>query len=447
MAGRHEAGEGLMGEVQWGPAVSFLAFGIVVGAFILWRFVRRAAPFAPAVDSLEQRDLLARFEALIAQLRELEDTGVKRTEAQSREERLVLEARAARTLLSLEAFKPAASRVSPAAPAPSRGSPLAGFFWGIGTATAIGGLLFFVSQASKERAPGGSVTGNAPVEQGGGGGEGGGAREGDAAEISGLEARVRQNPDDLDARLDLARLHLVREDMMAVFKETQAVLQRDATNPRALTYQSMVRLAMGQGDRAEEMLAQALQKDPDLLEAYLHLMFVYTRRGKPQQADATLKRAAARFPDRAPALRQLLAQMQASASEAPAAGAADEDPHAAPADPARSVAGIIDLDPQARAALRPGTVLFITLRESGFGAGPPLAARRLVPSSFPITFEIGQADSMRGDRLPDGVLVEARLDTDGDPITRPRSDPYGRQDDVKIGTRDLRLVLAPRPEN
>jgi hypothetical protein len=54
---------------------------------------------------------------------------------------------------------------------------------------------------------------------------------------------------------------------------------------------------------------------------------------------------------------------------------------------------------------------------------------------------------MAGGQIPDEVLVEARLDSDGDPVTRPRSDPYGRQENVKMGTRGLHLVLSPRPEN
>jgi cytochrome c-type biogenesis protein CcmH len=324
---------------------------------------------------------------------------------------------------------------------------LTGFFWGVGSAAALGLLFFFVSQSSKPRAAGGSVTGNTPME---GGAAPAPAAAEDSAEIAALEARVRQNPEDVGARLDLARLHLMREDMMAVYNETQAVLQRDPENPRALAYQSLVRLAMGQGDQAEEMLVRALRKDPDLLEGYLHLMFVYTRVGKPRQAEATMKRAAERFPDRAESLRRLLAQMQAppadeQASTAGAAGGAN-GPASPPASSGggRSVSGVIDLDPAARAALRPGAIVFVMLRESGFGAGPPLAARRLPASSFPLAFEIGQADAMAGGQVPDDVLVEARLDSDGDPITHPPSDPYGREDHVKIGTRGLHLVLSPR---
>jgi tetratricopeptide (TPR) repeat protein len=445
-----------MGEVEWGPAVAFLAAGLVVGALILWRVLRKApaTPRPRPEDSLERRDLLARLDGLVNQLRELEDTGVKRTAAQHRDERFLLEIQAARTLLALDALAaPSAvqgkKREPAEAAAPARGSALTGFFWGVGSAAALGLLFFFVSQSSKPRAAGGSVTGNTPME---GGAAPAPAAAEDSAEIAALEARVRQNPEDVGARLDLARLHLMREDMMAVYNETQAVLQRDPENPRALAYQSLVRLAMGQGDQAEEMLVRALRKDPDLLEGYLHLMFVYTRVGKPRQAEATMKRAAERFPDRAESLRRLLAQMQAppadeQASVAGAAGGASGPaPPPASSGGGRSVSGVIDLDPAARAALRPGAVVFVMLRESGFGAGPPLAARRLPASSFPLAFEIGQADAMAGGQVPDDVLVEARLDTDGDPMTRPPSDPYGREDHVKIGTRGLHLVLSPRSE-
>lgn len=446
-----------MGEVEWGPAVAFLAAGLVVGALILWRVVRKAPPTSGPrpEDSLERRDLLARLDVLVNQLRELEDTGIKRTAAQHRDERFLLELQAARTLLALDArAAPSAAQGKKREPAeavaPARGSALAGFFWGVGSAAALGLLFFFVSQSSKPRAPGGSVTGNTPME---GGAAPAPAAAEDGAEVAALEARVRQNPEDVGARLDLARLHLMREDMMAVYNETQAVLQRDPQNPRALAYQSLVRLAMGQGDQAEEMLVRALRKDPDLLEGYLHLMFVYTRVGKPRQAEATMKRAAERFPDRAESLRRLLAQMQATpgeeqASAAGAAGAANGPaPPPASSGGGRSVSGVIDLDPAARAALRPGAIVFVMLRDSGFGAGPPLAARRLPASSFPLAFEIGQADAMAGGHVPDDVLVEARLDSDGDPLTRPPSDPYGREDHVKIGTRGLHLVLSPRPQN
>lgn len=104
----------------------------------------------------------------------------------------------------------------------------------------------------------------------------------------------------------------------------------------------------------------------------------------------------------------------------------------------------MDLDPSLKGQVAPGTVVFVTLREAGFGAGPPFAAKRLLATTFPIPFEISDADSMRGDPLPKEVLLEARADSDGDPMTRSPQEPAARQDDVKIGTVDVRLVLRRR---
>ena len=59
------------------------------------------------------------------------------------------------------------------------------------------------------------------------------------------------------------------------------------------------------------------------------------------------------------------------------------------------------------------------VREAGFGAGPRSRRKRLPVSSFPVAFEIGEADAMMGQPFPDTLLVEARLDADGDPTTRP----------------------------
>jgi hypothetical protein len=107
----------------------------------------------------------------------------------------------------------------------------------------------------------------------------------------------------------------------------------------------------------------------------------------------------------------------------------------------RRISGTVELDPSLRAEPPRGAVLFVFVRESGFGAGPPLAARRLPVSSFPVPFEIGEEDAMMGQPFPDALLVEARLDGDGDPTTRPPADPRARVDDVKTGSTGVKLVL------
>jgi tetratricopeptide (TPR) repeat protein len=478
-------------EVDWGPALVVAGVGLALGAFFAWRVLARRGAAPAAVDPvpLPLRDLFGKRDALIAQLRELEDTASKRTPEQLAQERYALELEAARVLQQIDAEQPAlpAAKLSrkaaralrkahaseatagaavetpdAEAPAPTSvpapASGLRGFLWGAGSMAGLALLLFFVTQSAKERSEGGSLTGNLPGEQP--------AAAGSDAELERARAEVARKPDDVDARLGLARLLLIRQDMMGVFNETQTVLQKSPGNPRALSYQSLVRLAMGQGPRAEAMLKEALAKDPDLLEGYIHLMLVYVRTTRNTDAEATLKLASARFPERAESLERLLGEMRASETADPKETAdTGEDPHKGVADPgggaadasrlaagseqapagsAKTVAGVIELDPSVTSVPARGAIVFVTLREAGFGAGPPLAAKRIASASFPLRFEIGAADSMSGMPIPDDVLVEARVDSDGDPMTRAPSDPYGREDHVKIGAKDVRLLLKPK---
>lgn len=453
--------------VQWLPPVAFVAVGIVLGAVLLWLVRRRGgADAAATVESLERRDLVEKRDVLIRQLRELDDSSAKRSPEQLAVERRALEIETARVFRALDAPAavpspaptPTGAQAHPAAPAPAGRPALHGFLWGTGSAAAVGLLLYFVSTSARPRDEGATVTGNTPMSRPAA--EAAAGNEEDA-----LKAAVARNPGDAEARLDLARLYLGRQDMMGVWRETQEVLAKSPGHPRALTYQSLVRLAMGQPDVALDMLKKAIAAEPDLLEAYIHMSLVYTRMGRPKDADATIADATRRFPKEA----ALLKQVQEEIRKAPAAAGGEENPHARlgsqgevasgarpPADPAEEppltapaagghrVAGTVDLDPSLTGQIAAGTVIFVTLREAGFGAGPPMAAKRLLAGTFPVPFEITDADSMRGEPLPKEVLLEARADSDGDPMTRSPQDPGARQDDVKLGTTDVRLVLRRR---
>jgi hypothetical protein len=46
-----------------------------------------------------------------------------------------------------------------------------------------------------------------------------------------------------------------------------------------------------------------------------------------------------------------------------------------------------------------------------------------------------------GQPLPKRARLEARIDSDGDPLTRAAGDPTARLDDVPAGSSGLRLVL------
>ena len=443
--------------VEWAPALVVLGAGLIAGFVLVWRVLSSSRRTAKAgVASLEARDLAGKREVLLRQLRELEDTASKRTPEQLARERYALELETAKTLLALEEKaapeKKSAARQSaspPPAPDAARDrAGLRGFLWGVGSAAGVLLLGFFVYQSAKPREPGGSVTGNTPMAS-----KPAGEAAGD--EEAQLQAAVARSPDDVEGHLALARLYVERQNWMGVWNETARVLERAPSNPPALAYQALVRLVMGQTDTAVTLLTKALASDPDLIDAYAYLALGYMRLGRPRDAEAAIATASKRFPDRAADLQRYLKGLKESETPVARASAAagNPDPHAGLRTPGeggaapsqsgskgRRVAGTIDVDPSIRGKLPASGILFVFARPAGGSEGPPIAVKRL-PARFPATFELSEADSMMGQPLPDQLLIEARLDEDGDPTTRPPTDPKARLDGVKVGRTDLRLVL------
>jgi tetratricopeptide (TPR) repeat protein len=460
------------GSVNWEPALVVLTSGLVFGLLlVLWVRRRAAASPAPplAGDSapLELRDLDGRVAALVVQLRELEDAAAKRTPEQLARERYALELEAARALQARDTL---ASRVTPApATTPAAVAPPSaarGFVWGAVSSAVVAVMLFLVFQAAQQRPEGGSVTGS--VEGGrprGGMAPGGSSDPGEAspgaeaevppdAETLELRARLAKTPDDHDTRLALARHLLMQRDLMGVWNETQYVLERQPGHARALTYQSLVRLAMGQGDVAVSMLKQAIAAEPDLLEARQNLAFVYASLGRPSEAAAEVAEIAKHSPAEAQRLKHALEQLAQSKQEAPPTEAHTDVPppaetasaRAAPAAPAASgagggVFGWIEADAAVASRIPPGSVIFLTVRPAGVSSGPPAAVKRLQSSAFPLQFEVGAGDSMMGQPLPDSIRIDVRADSDGDPLTRPATDPAGFADGIALGKTGVRIAL------
>jgi hypothetical protein len=308
--------------------------------------------------------------------------------------------------------------------------------------------MFFVSDAATPRQEGGSPTGGTELM--------GQSAEQPAApdpKLQQLLAAAQANPDDLAARVALARAHLEREDMMAVWNETQYVLEREPTHPEALAFQALVRLAMGQADIAEQMLKQSVASDPDQVDGYLHLALVYYRMGRVDEGAAIITDLRGRHPEQTAMLDRIAADLESQAG----AGVAQADPHAgigaqsdAPAPPPASavpasgsggarVAGVLELAPGLVAG--PASTVFVIARPEGAVGGAPLAAKRMSVSTFPARFELSSADSMMGAELPERFSLEVRLDGDGDAMSKDASDPQTAMS-VALGDTNLRLVLS-----
>lgn len=465
--------------VDWTPAFTILAIGLVLGAYFVYRARRAARSGEAALGSqaaLELRDLEGQRDALLAQLQELHDTGAKLTPDQLQAQRGTLELELARVLRALDertgrkrpgqATPPAAAAAATPAPAPTgSGSTVKGFLWGVAAMAAIGGLFVWVSRSAQDRPQGGSVTG-APGGMGAPAGQQASPPSGPATdEERQLQARIDKNPEDLEARLQLGEAYLRRGDMMGVWNESKFVFDRQPEDPRALLLQGIVRTAMGQPDVAAGLLEKTVAKAPELEEAHLQLGRAYLLMGREKDAERVMADARKRFPEEAPEISrifdELKRQVQAEGATMPQGG---ENPHAkidkgagapapqaptaaaaaAPAaagDPKRRLTGVIELDAAAAGRVSAGAVVYVMVRPAGEAGGPPVGVLRLPASGFPLRFEMGDGNSMSGAPLPDSLRLDARVDADGDAATKDPNDPRASLDRVALGRSDIKLIL------
>jgi hypothetical protein len=133
----------------------------------------------------------------------------------------------------------------------------------------------------------------------------------------------------------------------------------------------------------------------------------------------------------------------------PHAGEANRpaSPHSFPAEPATQatgtlLAGTISLDPSITQSPGSAVTVFIIAR-SGPGKGKAVLARRIDAQSFPLQFALTGAHSMMTGDKPEKVSLEARIDLDGDAMTREPGSPTARLTSVAIGNSQIALTLRP----
>ena len=456
---------------DWVSAGGMILSGLIVG-FMFWYGMKGRA----TKPDLERRDLEAKRDALLQQLRELKEMGG------SEEEKRRLERETADVLRKLDVHadkltptkRRSDSPVRPTAEdsrtgesdlrlstadvaAATRAATMRGFLWGFASIAVLGGIAWFVTEKATPRTEsmtggGAPMTSSAPQAS---------PQQPDPA-MEQAEAAVAKSPDDLGMRDELAKAYLERENLMKVFEHTAYVLKREPNDARALTYQALVRVSMGQGDGAVEMLQRAVKSDPDLTDAYVALAWANMQRGKTSEAEGLIAEAGRRHPDQKAKLDEVLARMKEQMKNAPPAAmpanhpalpnpdgsqnassamaaAQSAAPSAAPVAGGPSVHVTLTLDRSAKSS--PNAVLFIIARGAGETAGPPAAVKRIMAPTFPLEIDLTTADSMMGQPLPASIRIEARLDSDGDAMTKNPSDPHAIQDGVATNGGKVGLVL------
>jgi tetratricopeptide (TPR) repeat protein len=411
---------------DWLSAGGMILSGLIVG-FMFWYGMKGRA----SKPDVERLDLEAKRDVLLQQLRELKETGG------SVEEQRRLERETADVLRALDKRKAVPSKPAAATPsanadvniaALTRAASIRGFIWGAASVAVLGGIGWFVTEKATPKtdsAP--SPMASAPQSQQ--------PQQPDPA-LQQIEAAVAKSPDDLEMRNQLAKAYLERENLMGVFEQTKYILARTPDDARALTYQALVRMSMGQRDPAAEMLQHAIKSDPQLIDAYVALAWDDIQRGKTADGEAQIAEAERRHPEQKARLDDVLSKMKEQAKNPAPASAAASAPTAPGSGPSVHVTLTL-----AGAAPSPNAVLFIIARAAGQTAGPPAAVKRIAGPTFPLDIDLSAADSMMGQPLPATVRIEARIDSDGDPLTKNPSDPHAVQDGVSTNGTKVSLAL------
>jgi hypothetical protein len=117
----------------------------------------------------------------------------------------------------------------------------------------------------------------------------------------------------------------------------------------------------------------------------------------------------------------------------------------APADATPLISGTIALDPSIAHSITGKALVFVIARTGSAGGKGvhPVFAKRLDVTSFPVAFSLSAQDSMMGQAAPAKVSLEARIDLDGDAMTREPGAPSAKIDSVAIGSSNVSLVLKP----
>jgi len=107
----------------------------------------------------------------------------------------------------------------------------------------------------------------------------------------------------------------------------------------------------------------------------------------------------------------------------------------------------VELAPSLEGGRPEGAVLFLIARREGQPGGPPLAVVRELSPSFPHAFEIGPANLMiPGSSFEGPILLQARLDSDGNAMTKLPDDLEGSAAaPLQPGDTGARIVLDRSP--
>ena len=252
--------------------------------------------------------------------------------------------------------------------------------------------------------------------------------------LASLEARLAEQPDDVDGWKMLGRSYMHLENYPgAVRAFTRAVELEGSANAQTLA--SLGEALLGT-DRealtgnAGRLFENALAISPNDQRALFYAGMAAAARGDTPLAADRWEALLAQSPP--PEVRAILEERVA------AWRGTGMEAGGSPGSPVVQVD--VSLSDDARAAIGPDATVFIIARDPA-QPSPPIAAVRRKVSELPVTVSLGDADSMIPGRLLssfDNLEIVARASLSGQPLAQS-GDWYGRQTIAGGGTVQIRI--------
>ncbi len=276
-------------------------------------------------------------------------------------------------------------------------------------------------------------------------------RSGEQDTMTGGFLTGTQSPGDAASLVAQGRAFFEKREYAPAIEAFKKALAVDPKQPEAHAYLGMMLAQAGHAEGAIMAFDRALEAQPDFpMALWGKGMLLYQTKSDPAAARETLQRLAAILPpgEDKTAVEKALADLGRMPADAkrPAQSAPPKPASTASAKPAPAggakLQGVIDVDPKLKSKVESQAVLFIIVRPAG--GGPPIAAKRIARPSFPLAYSLGPEDAMSPNAPLSGkVMVSARLDKDGDPMTRGAGDLSGeyKKNPVEIGSAKVEIVL------
>lgn len=248
--------------------------------------------------------------------------------------------------------------------------------------------------------------------------------------IGALSARLRQNPDDAEGWLLLARSYnAVKQSDKALSAYAKASALQPTNANLLVEYANTAVLADNHqfAGKPKQLIDKALVLEPDNLNALALAGAAAMRAGKNDDAVRYWTHLKQALPADSPDLPQ------ADALIARAEGKPAPDP---------GIHGSVQLAPDIAGRVRPTDTVFIFARATN-GSAMPLAVKRLAPGVWPLTFSLNDHDAMTSkSRLSQyqRVNIVARISRTGSARSRP-GDFEGEVRDVALGAGNVNISI------